>query len=380
MTIKEDENFETVAENIVIDSNHLKDIVDVLNSTTEVSDAIFPYEDRDILKEKYFECVVNAVAQGTFSSLKNAMITYNNETIKTNAYSVELSSEQVETVLLEILNNLKTETEIIEKMKYFINKDEITNKIDEIIRTISEDSQVPNIKITVYEQKEQTIRTVIEIGTNKIVLESVEENGTLKLIIQTAILNEEQIIEHNIEIAKTTSESQETISIIVESKDAEEDYTISVLSEMQRENSDITLNSTISYKQNILTKEAKIENIVNVGEDFEKKLILDQSNNVVLNDLDEERQNLIINSLKEKVTEKVEIRTGLIEDALEMKESETDNIATDEGISQIDINKFNAKFEFYTGDAVSYENIATLLDIVKNNMATYELIPITNES
>ena len=42
-------------------------------------------------------------------------------------------------------------------------------------------------------------------------------------------------------------------------------------------------------------------------------------------------------------------------------------------MSQVEINKFNAKFEFYTGNEVSAENVKTLLTTVKDNLGSYEI-------
>ena len=38
------------------------------------------------------------------------------------------------------------------------------------------------------------------------------------------------------------------------------------------------------------------------------------------------------------------------------------------------INRFNAKFEFYTGETVSAENVRILLDVVKNNLNSVEYV------
>ena len=54
-----------------------------------------------------------------------------------------------------------------------------------------------------------------------------------------------------------------------------------------------------------------------------------------------------------------------------MENNNTDNSNTE--MTQVDINKFNAKFEFYTGDEVSAENVKTLLEVVKNNLGSYEI-------
>ena len=48
------------------------------------------------------------------------------------------------------------------------------------------------------------------------------------------------------------------------------------------------------------------------------------------------------------------------------------NAEQESELSQVEVNKFNAKFEFFTGDEVSAENVKKLLDIVKNNLKTVE--------
>ena len=45
-------------------------------------------------------------------------------------------------------------------------------------------------------------------------------------------------------------------------------------------------------------------------------------------------------------------------------------------MSQIEINKFNAKFEFYTVENFSAENVKILLDVVKTNLNSIEIIPV----
>ena len=48
-------------------------------------------------------------------------------------------------------------------------------------------------------------------------------------------------------------------------------------------------------------------------------------------------------------------------------------------MTQIDINKFNAKFEFFSGDEVSSENVKKLIDVVKDNLGSYEIKQLETE-
>ena len=45
-------------------------------------------------------------------------------------------------------------------------------------------------------------------------------------------------------------------------------------------------------------------------------------------------------------------------------------------MTQVEINRFNAKFEFYTGQSVTAENVKTLLDVVKDNLGNVEITQI----
>lgn len=379
VTIKNDSNLETVADDIGIDSDKLKTIMNIIDGTVQANEEIISQDEAKNLKEKYLNMLTEAISNGIFGSNKKAMITYNNNTIKTNAYTVTLNSEQVENLIVQILNNLKTENAIIKNVQ---DEELYTDKIDELIRTLTEEKEVPTLKITVYEQEQNTIRTVLEIGLNKIIIENLEENGELKSKIQVSRIVSEKTNVYDIELTKKNTENQENISLIANITEGEENnYTLNFISEMQSIGENIETSTSISYKKDILTVTARLDNEINLGSDFEKKQTLSDSNNVVLNNMEEERRQSIINALKENVPIKVEIRLDLLREALGMQ---SDDITGEEPVSdaemtQVEINKFNAKFEFYTGNEVSAENVKTLLEIVKNHLESYEITPIGNQ-
>ena len=239
---------------------------------------------------------------------------------------------------------------------------------------------MPAIKITVYEKNEITIRTVIEIGLDKIIIENLQENGEEKSKIQFAKMDSEQTIEYDIELTKKTMENQENISLTANIVEGEENYKLSFLSEIQITEKNIELSATASYKKDILTASIVLENSVDLGNDFEKKETLSDSNNVVLNDAEEERRKSIIDTLKTNIPLKIETRLGLLRDALGIEsDNETDEIVPEYEMTQVEINKFNAKFEFYTGNEVSSENVKTLLTIVEDNLGSCEIIPMENQ-
>ena len=372
ISIKDDTNLQKVATDIGTDTATLQKIIDILDGTNTITDEVITQDEIKTLKDKYTNMIIETISNGTFSSNKKAMITYNNNTINTKAYMVTISSEQVESLLVKILNSIKTETVITKNMK----DEKITefeNKIDEKIQELSDEQEVPAVKITVYGQGENTIRTVVEIGLDKIILENYEENGEIRSDIQVTRIVSEETNEYDIEIVRKVIENQEDISIAVDVKEKEDKYSLSLETETNVTDTNIGLNAIASYKKDIVIESIKLENIVDLNGDFDKKVKLDETNNVILNDMEEERRKNIIEVLKANVPQKFQKRLQLLEAALEIKTEVPTEELPEYEMSQVDINKFNAKFEFYTGDEVTAENVKTMLNIVGENLGSYDI-------
>ena len=88
---------------------------------------------------------------------------------------------------------------------------------------------------------------------------------------------------------------------------------------------------------------------------------------------------MIVDDLKKKVPEKAELRVELLLEALQLKKGTVPDVP-DYEMPQVEINKFNSKFEFYAGDQVSASNVKVLLNIVKDNLGSVEITPINPEN
>lgn len=375
ITVRDDDKFNDVANDIGIDSTKLEKIMNGIDGTGKVTDAIATDSETETLKNKYMQLVIDTLKQGKFASNKKAVITYNNNTVNTKAYSVSLTSEQVENLLIQILNNLKTEDAIISNLQ--TSKEKYQEDIDKEINSLTSEKEVPTVRITVYEQNGNTIRTIVEIGTNKVIVENTETNGEVKSNIQVSIINSDQTDEYKTQITKNSSENEENINLVTNVAKGNEQYTISWTNSMSSTDSNIQFNSTLNYKKDILTTAIVLQNEVVIGKDFDKKQELADNNNFVLNDAEENTRKNVIEQLKQKVPERWETRINLLKEALGIGETKTPETEVPEAeMTQVDINKFNAKFEFYTGDEVSAENVKTLLNIAKNSLGSYEITPV----
>ena len=159
----------------------------------------------------------------------------------------------------------------------------------------------------------------------------------------------------------------------------DENATIAITSNLQKDSTSTTIESGVSYKKGILSIGVSINDEIKFESDFEKKQTLAERNYIVLNDLSSERRKTIVEDLKKKVPEKAELRTELLLEALQLKNSTAPDVP-DYEMPQVEINKFNSKFEFYAGDQVSASNVKVLLNIVKDNLGNAEITPINPEN
>ena len=137
------------AKDIGIDSIYLESIRDIIDGTREASDEVISQKDRAEIKDQYSKIITDAVIQGNFSKQKNAVITYNNASTKTNAYTVTLTSQQVEDMIVKILNNAKQDTSILDKFSGYFDEDNFKKQIDDLIDKITNEIEIPSAKITV---------------------------------------------------------------------------------------------------------------------------------------------------------------------------------------------------------------------------------------
>ena len=131
--------------------------MDIIDGTREASDEVISQKDRAEIKDQYSKIITDAVIQGNFSKQKNAVITYNNTSTRTNAYTVTLTSQQVEDMIVKILNNAKQDTSILDKFSGYFDEDNFKKQIDDLIDKITNEIEIPSAKITVYENNKKTI-------------------------------------------------------------------------------------------------------------------------------------------------------------------------------------------------------------------------------
>ena len=376
----------------------LKNIMGIINGDTNLLDKVITKDEINQLKEKYTKIIFESFENATYSSQKDAVITVNNNTINANAYTASLTSEQVQNMIVQLLNNLKTDDIIIGKLETLgiTTEEKIEAQIDEILENLGIDQKIPAIKVTVYQEKGVTIRTLIEIDLNKIAIDNTEQDGNVVTKIQIENLNAEQVNQQNIEISKTNTETKEDYNIKFEIINGESTYIFTTDLSTENTNNNITTEINNQFKTGITTVGVNL--IAHTQQYVEEKVELNETNNVILNDLDDNTRKGIINRVETEVPAKVVSRLDtlaqllfsksldqIIEETVpdEPEQPEQENPSTGEPtepqLSQIEVNRFNAKFEFYTGESVSAENVRTLVNEAKTNLASAQITPQETE-
>lgn len=385
LTIKDDEDLQEVVDDLGLDIKVANDFMNMLDGKEIVKEKISGEKIRE-LQTKYLNLLMqNMDKVSTYSKLKNSMITVNNQTIKANAYTITLSKDQVKNIIIEILNNIKTDNVINALIKeidvYSMQEqNQFAKQIEDIISQIEESQEIGDLKVTVYERKGITVRTSIEMGVNNIIIESSSENGKTEVKIQSNVLNSEKVNQKNIEIVKTNTENQETFNIILDILDGDEKQTLNVSNDLQLNVDTTNIMTRFSYNKDILTVSLIIDNEIKANDSIQKNMKTDETNNIVLNELNKESRINIINIVKERTSQKFIERIELLKKELGLSpESQTEEDAGENTLSEVDVNRFNAKFEFYTGDAVTAENVKTLLEVVKSNIKSVEFPTIVSE-
>lgn len=416
-SVTDDDAINAVSADLGIDKSSIYSFFDIIDGKEPTGDKEISETKINTLKDKYSKLIVQNISDvGKYSKLKNSIITINNTSTKTNAYTLSLTGEQVKQVAVKILTEVRNDgiideimdNKIIDNMEGKINNNNSNSgttdvetsdsqnvenansetseviatetktfkeKIDELIEKIQENENIGELKITVYEKSGTTVRTSIENGTNRIIIDNVITNDEIRVNFQRTKLNTEQASQQAVIISKKQTNDGETFNIEAELKDGESSENIKLENEMKKDGNGINNNMKITYSKNITEIMVGLENKTSVvTQPIEKKEIGEQEN-IVLNKLNDEARKKIIEILKEKVNAKIDERTIALKTKLGLiteEPTEPEEPIDESQMTQVDINRFNSKFEFYTGDSLTSENVKALLKNVEANLKSIE--------
>lgn len=351
------------------------------------------------LKSKYTNLLSKTLENATYTSQKNSVITLRGKTIKANQYIATLNSSQTKMFLQQILNTVKTDETILNRIDTFIEREEFIEEIDEIVNNIEINKNIPAVEVTIYEQQGKTVKIAISTNTEKLSIENWIENSKNNMKIEYNSLNTEQEKGAILELSKMPTDVQEDYEIKLKIIVGEENYDFGTTIINKFDNESVSTETIFEYEKGITSIGINTVNTITTA-NLSDKFELTDKNNVIFNDLDNSRIEYIINIIKNEAFKRIENRINILMEKLQStkiyetimdkldidifqknEENEKPNIEEpneENQLSQIEINRFNAKFEFYTGDEVSSKNVKTLIEEVAENLKSVEINKIPN--
>lgn len=386
----ENKNLDKLSKEINIDN--LEGVFEKIDFNSVFS---FSDDEKENLKNTYLSVLQSNISKDKYYKQSKAVITINNKDVQTNAYYIKMTIEEYNDLYVKILQKLSNDPIILSKidnLELIINKKYKTEKeegylkkefIEEINKKI-EEIQNNNIgqeevKITVYENNMRTVRTTIEKTTNKITLDIYNNNTAIKIDdLEIGDSQTEQILK----IEKDGSTSEENVLVEYEkmsNNEIENDIQINFKQNMQ--NSNITKNVKLDIANQKYKSSFIIEDNIKVVNEFEDEITLD-TDNIVINDLEEEKVNTILNILMQNISgqiEKLNSKVSVNEyvkmfQNLQVMKQNSIQISDTATVTETEKNRFNSQFEFFKSQNLNVDNMKELLDACKDNLEDIKIV------
>ena len=385
-----------------VSTNSDTEKMQIENILSEIDlDSIFNFteQEKQSLLKNYIYILQSNISKDKYYKQSNTLITVNNKDIQTNAYYIKITVEEFNNLYIKVLEQIENEEIILSKIdlieniikeKYsnYENKESLRNTfintINEKIDTI-QSNNIGNeeVKITVYENEGKTVRTSIEKTDSKITIDLYNGSG-MKI---DKVTMDENVNEKFLKVEKDSDETQKELLIEYEEiQDNEIINNIQIDNKESLKDSQIIKNIKLGISNEKYESILKIENNIEIKEQFENQITLEEDN-IKLQDLNEEQANTIKNILNENIQEQLtnlnnvvglENYIKMLQNLKIMKQNSVE-IPNSEEVTDIERKRFNSQFEFFESENLTADNIKELMQIVKNNFNDMKVILKTGE-
>lgn len=365
----------------------IHDLEEILPSL-EISKIIsFSDEEKENLKNAYTNIIKTSVTKERYNKQKKTLITINDKDIQANAYSITLNIEEYNNIYIKILEKIKEDEIILAKIdelgnniKKFISTEQSARElfVDYIQETIEEiqRNNIGNdeVKITVYESKGKTVRTSIERTANKIIFDIYNEKSFKINQVKLEEVTEERYLKF---------EGNDS-NILVEYEDKQDNEIVKYISIEHRNNysnNHLENNTDIKIANQRYESTLTVNNVVDFEGQLEDKVTL-ETDNVVLDELEEERKQDIVNILNENSKKQLDnlLQQVTLEDYKNMFRNlgivrqNVVQLPGNTGVTDIERTRFNSQFEFFASSNLTKDNIVTLTQTLSNNFDDMKIL------
>lgn len=379
-------DMDKINDNNAQENSELKNI-DSLLTNVDIKGAItFTDEEKQTLQNTYLNIIKSNVSKDKYSKQANSIITVNNKSVTTNAYTITLTKEQYNNLIVKVLEQVSNDEIILSKIdnveniikeKYssYDSEKSLREEFVEEINKEVEDIQNNNIgndevKITVYESKGKTTRTTIQTNTGKLNIDLY--NNVIKFDnIEYSQTENEQIIQ----IEKNSSENEEDISIEYEKiEDNEITADVELKLNQKMENENIKNQIELSLKNDKYKTVLTIDDNIEIVDKFENQINI-EDNNVELSSLDEDKTTTITNILLgniqtqiQKFNDSVPLQNYVkMLQNLNLLKNNSIDISDNVDITETEKNRFNSQFEYFASQNLTTDDVNELINSFSDN-------------
>ncbi len=344
------------------------------------------------LQNRYIGILRSNVSKERYAKQTNAIITLNNKDVKTNAYSIRLTTEEYNNLRIKILEQLSSDEIILEKINKLEEKvkefdedyeesfrDKFVSYLEDLIKKI-QDNNIGNeeVKITVYENGMKTVRTSIEKNTEKLIVD-MYNNSTIKV--------------DSVKLGDTTLEKIFKIEKINDNNELQYNVNYTTLS-----NSDVLSDMKFSYKHSNDEKELKQKAIIEVANEANKATltinndikyvnefgnqVLFEDKNVRYDQIEGQQKEIIDQILLENVQNQLSKLFNVVnlDDCLNMLrklqvvKQESTEIVNNGEVTELEKNRFNSQYEFFVSENLTSDNLKEMIKSLQNNFEDMRIL------
>lgn len=292
-----------------------------LNSIAQITD-----DQKQYIKETYLPVIINNIDKNSYTRTSKSKISVDGVDYVTNAYTVTIDANTFKQIIISCLTTLKNDnttlTIISNKLSSLnpgsdstMDTSMLSQTIDTLIQQLENTEANKNeIKITTYENKGTTIRTMIEISDlSKMTIDKLTQNNSKKVILTIGenestssdntteqTNNTTSAVQVILEQITTDSEVLDNITVIPDTSDTSEKITMST-SMGKVLNGTINNTSSVSIENANQTVDASYTQTIQTASQVEEILELKNSNTVIVNNYSKEQLVPFLQSLGNRI-------------------------------------------------------------------------------
>lgn len=312
-------DLKTFARNMGVSEENIKNIPDTVNvegfENLKITDDEIKY-----IENKYFPIIIKNISKNKYTKSSKNQISVDGVNYTTNAYTVSIDNNTLKSIANECLNTLKEDDTIYGIINRIagtystdnkIEKNQYVELINNIITKLEQtELEEGNIKVTIYEYKGTTIRTLIDFydttkicidklgqEKNKKVLATIEQTGSTSLSNITNGETETDVKKSTMQISieKVSTETETVQKFVINPNTNNMTQKIVINTSLGKNingninNSSIVSITTSDNGANTNTIESSYDQSIQVSSQIEDIMELKNSNTVIVNNYTKEQ-------------------------------------------------------------------------------------------